>query len=454
MEEKFEISASLKKKISLTAIIGTLLLVLGIIGLALGNFDPMNESGDGHHSAVEQSKLLADSDPHAEHAAGHAEEHVEDHGGHHAYHWSKRLIADLWHNSVFFIGVAVAGLFFLCVNYASWAGWSSSIIRMMQSMGYYMYIGGPLLVIAFLLFNHDIFHWTDKSLYDPTSPNYDHIIAGKEWYLNFGFYVGRLLIIPIGWIIFHHFMVKHSAQEDINGGLKFHNKMINLSAGFLVFFGVSSSMAAWDWVMSIDTHWFSTLFGWYVFASWFVTGMCVLTLIVLFLKDAGYLKIVTANHVHDLGKFMFAFSIFWTYLWFSQFILYWYSNIPEETIWFIERLYYNDGVYLPFFVLNLVINFVFPFFFMMTRDAKRTSILLKVSAFTLIFGHWLDFYLMIMPGTVGNHGGFNLGFILVEIGMLLVFASIFIGSIAYGLGRLPLIAKNHPFLEESKHHHI
>ncbi len=453
MKEMFVIDSAVKKKISLTAFVGLVLLILGIVGLSMGKFDPANEhAGHGeHHSSVEVSKLSAEYHDEAKHDAVAA--HAEEGHGHH-YSWTKRIKMAVWHNSVFFIGISVVGLFFLCVNYAAWAGWSSSLIRVMQAMGYYLYVGGPILIISFFAFNHDIFHWTDASLYDPNSANYDPIIAGKQWYLTLPFYVARLILIPAIWILFHKFMVKKSELEDQEANILYHNQMINISAGFLVFFGVSSSLASWDWVMSIDTHWFSTLFGWYAFASWFVSGLAVMILTVLFLKDRGYLEIVNENHIHDLGKFMFAFSIFWTYLWFSQFLLYWYSNIPEETIWFVERLFLNDGVYRPLFITNLVINFLFPFFFLMTRDAKRTGTILKVAAWGLLLGHWVDFYLMMMPGTLGNHGGFNLGFFFVELGMTMLFSSLFIGSLVYGLSRLPLIAKNHPYLQESKHHHI
>ena len=224
--------------------------------------------------------------------------------------------------------------------------------------------------------------------------------------------------------------------------------MFKLSATFLVFFAVSSSVAAWDWVMSIDTHWFSTMFGWYVFASWWVAGLALITYIVVLLRDNGYLSFVNTSVLHDLGKFVFAFSIFWTYIWFSQFLLIYYANIPEETIYFVERL--ASDKYAPVFFVNILINFCFPFLVLMTRAAKRHERFLKIVCPIVIFGHWMDFYLMITPGTLKDNGWFG----LLEIGMLMVFASLFVFVALSNLAKAPLVAKNHPMLEESVHHNI
>jgi hypothetical protein len=190
------------------------------------------------------------------------------------------------------------------------------------------------------------------------------------------------------------------------------------------------------------------MFGWYVFASWFVSGLAAITLVVVFLKEAGYLKVVNANHIHDLGKFVFAFSIFWTYIWFSQFLLIYYANIPEETFYFVER--WKSDHYAPYFFINLILNFFFPFLMLMTRDAKRHIIFLKIVCFAVLFGHWIDFYLMVTPGTLKDNGGFG----FLEIGLIMIYGSAFLFVVLSSLAKHPLIAKNHPMLEESLHHHI
>jgi hypothetical protein len=405
-----------------------LMIGLGLVLLIAGIFITMNSGG-------------------AHHGGGHEEAAAT---GHHAITWVNRLFANLWLNNVYFTGIAVVGLFFAAVQYVAYAGWSVPFVRILQSLTAYLPVGGVVMLVVFLLGQHQLFHWTDHTLYELGNPNYDPIIAGKSGYLNIPFYLVRMVIYFGAWIFFAWWLRKQSLEEDINGGLSYYHKSIRISAGFLVVFGVTSSMSAWDWVLSIDPHWFSTMFGWYVFASWFISGLSATTLAAVLLKEAGYLKMVNSNHLHDLGKFVFAFSIFWTYIWFSQFMLYWYANIPEEVIYFKERFgNYNDH-YSWILLTNLFINFVFPFLVLMTRDAKRQTIMLKIVTIVVLIGHWLDFYLMVMPGTMRGESGFG----FIELGTLLVFLGIFLVLFTRKLASAPLIPVNHPFLEESVHHHV
>ncbi|MEJ8758258.1 quinol:cytochrome C oxidoreductase [Pontibacter sp. H259] len=385
-------------------------------------------------------------------AAGGGADHGGGHGeaagtGHEAASWTKRLFMNLWLNNVYFTGIALVGVFFVAVQYVAYAGWSVLIKRIPEALGYFLPIGAVIMLATFLLGSHDIFHWTHEYLYDVNDPRYDPIISGKSGYLNTIFFLIRMVLFFGLWILFFNWLRRLSINEDLHGGLTYYNKSITVSAMFLVIFGVSSSMAAWDWVLSIDTHWFSTMFGWYVFASWFVSGLAAITLTVIILKQNGYLKLVNANHLHDLGKFVFAFSIFWTYVWFSQFMLIWYANIPEESIYFLDRL---GPHYKWIFFVNLLINFVFPFLVLMTRDAKRQMIMLKIVTIAILIGHWLDFYLMMMPGTMRGDAG--IGFI--EIGTTLIFLGIFLVTFTKGLTKASLVPVNHPFVEESIHHHV
>jgi hypothetical protein len=411
---------------ALTAIgVGVVLVILGAILLASG-------VGEHHEGAGQGIGEQA-------HAAGE-----------HAYHWSKRIYANLWLNSIFFTGIAVIGAFFVAVQYASQAGWSAGLLRIPMAFGYFLPITGVILLATFLVANHDLFHWTDHEVVDPNSPKYDAIIAGKHGFLNTPFFLIRMVLYFGVWFYMFLKLRNRSLREDVEGGLLNYDRNITTSVLFLIFFAVTSVTAAWDWVMSIDVHWFSTMFGWYMFASWWVTGLAVITLTVVNLKRAGYLQMVNANHLHDLGKFMFAFSIFWTYVWFSQFLLIYYANIPEEAVYFDERFEGYDGRYKIVFFLNVLINFVFPFLVLMTRDAKRHLIFLQIVCCAIIGGHWIDFYLMIMPGTVGENGGFG----PVEFGMVAIFAGAFALVVGTFLAKAPLVAKNHPMLEESLHHNI
>jgi hypothetical protein len=420
LDQKFDFTDAVKKAIFTIGGIGLVLLILGIV---IGMF------GGGH---------------------GHGDE------GHHAFHWTQRLFANLWINNVYFTGIAIIGVFFFAIQYAAQAGWSTPLLRVMLSFGYWLPIAAGLMILTFFVASHDLFHWTHSYVFDKSGPEYDKIIDGKGaffyWPLEKGsfplFYIIRMVAFFGFWVFFFTKLKNLSYEEDIRGGTDYWFTMRKWSAIFLVFFAVSSSISAWDLVMSIDTHWFSTLFGWYVFASWFVAGLSAITLITIYLNERGYLEMINENHIHDLGKFVFAFSIFWTYIWFSQFLLIYYANIPEESVYFLERL--ESDVYGPYIFANLILNFFLPFLVLMTRDSKRHAIFLKLVCTLILFGHWIDFFLMVQPGTLGHNGG--IGF--MEIGMLLVYAAAGTFVVLGNLGKLNLVAKNHPMLEESYHHHI
>jgi hypothetical protein len=487
-EERYEFTAAAKKRILTWMGVGIVMTVIGIAMLALGIGESKHEAaGAGHgaathasatenhstanahseangtkteaHTGAEHADVKADAHGATAHAeAGHATEaHAEkghaaaEHGGgHHEFHWTTRLWADLWHNAVFFTGIAIIGVFFVAVQYLAYAGWSAGIKRVPEAFGMFLPIGAGIMLVVFGLGHHDLFHWTHEGITDPTAANYDKIIAGKSWYLNLPFYLTRMVAFFGLWMLYYSIIRKNSLAEDLEGGTARWKKLVYFSSGFIVIFAVSSSMAAWDWVMSIDPHWFSTLFGWYTFASWHVSGLACITLTVILLKERGYLKHVNMSTVHDLGKFMFAFSVFWAYLWTSQFLLYYYANIPEEVIYYIERRDGFDGKYTALFFLNVIINFAFPFLFLMTRDSKRQIIFLKIAAIAILAGHWLDFYLMIMPGVTKGNSGFG----FLEFGLVLTFVCLFIYVISNTLSKQRLTAINHPMLEESLHHDI
>ena len=428
-QDMFIVSAGLKKKIFITIIVGVVLFIAGVL---IGD-------GGGHHgheAAAEAAHEVTEA------VEAHGHEDASHHGG---GSFVTRIWSNLWINNVYFTGIALIAVFWIAVQYVAEAGWSTVIKRIPESMGMYLPIGGILMVVFFFLGGHDIFHWTHEGIMDPNSEHYDSIIAGKSGYLNTGFFVARMVIYFALWFGFYMMFRKFSQNEDLQGGTSWHYKSFKFAAGFLVIFAVTSSTAPWDWVLSIDTHWFSTMFGWYVFASWFIAGLSFMTLSTVLLKEAGYLKEVNSSHLHDLGKFVFGFSIFWTYIWFSQFFLIWYSNIPEEAVYFTYRFQEYKGVLF----VNLFVNFVIPFLVLMTHESKRQNIILKVATVVILVGHYLDFFLMVMPGTVKE----NYGFGFVEIGAFLVFGGIFVFMFVNTLSKSKLIAENHPFIEESKHHH-
>ena len=361
---------------------------------------------------------------------------------------------NLLFNNYFFLGISLFAVFFVALQYVAEAGWAIVLKRVPEAIMTFLPVTGIIMlfivVTAVLHFggNH-IYHWLEPGIMTEGSPNYDKIIAGKEAYLNAPFFLIRSFLYVAVWVYCANRLRKISIMSDQEGGIgeKSYWKGLRVSGWFIVFFAVTSSTAAWDWIMSIDTHWFSTLFGWYIFSEWAAIGFASILLLTLFLHKQGYLPSLNNSHIHDLGKFVFAFSIVWTYMWFSQFMLIWYANIPEEVTYFMERIELSNYRFLFWF--SLIINFIVPTVLLMSRDAKRNINRLIIVCIVILIGHWINSYLLFAPGTLHEHG--HLG--LLEIGMGLGFLGFFIRIVLKSLTKRTLDIKNHPFLDESKHLH-
>ena len=353
-------------------------------------------------------------------------------------------------NTYFYLGISVFAVFFVAMQYVSEAGWSIVLKRVpeaiMGALPAFSVIMLLIMVASIMHFNH-IYHWLHEGIMTVGHEEYDYIIAGKEAYLNATFFIIRTIIYLLGWNYFAKKLRSLSLLEDREGGTAIHFKSVSTSAWFMVFFAVTSAMASWDWIMSIDAHWFSTLFGWYVFAEWAAIGFTTILLFTLYLQRQGYLKDVNESHIHDLGKWIFAFSLVWTYMWFSQFMLIWYANIPEEVAYFTARLEVENYKFLFWF--SMIINFVLPVVLLMSRDAKRHNSRLIFVSIIILIGHWLNSYLLVAPGTLNTHG--HIGF--TEIGIGLGFSGLLIYLTFKTLAKEPMEAKNHPMLDESKHLH-
>ena len=374
-----------------------------------------------------------------------------DHGhesGGHEYDHDKHVFNQL-HNkpwaaiyvpALFFMMISLGVLAFYAIQRASQAGWSIVLYRIMEGITGYLFLGCVfvLIILGFsaLKFNH-LFIWMD-----PEVVAHDEIIRNKIGYLNIPFFFIRAIIYIAGWVIYREITRRLSLQQDDNKDISIHKKLFKFSAGFLVFFLVSESMMSWDWIMSIDPHWFSTLFGWYVFAGMFVSGITTIALITIYLKSKNYLEFVNNSHIHDLAKFMFGVSIFWAYLWFSQFMLIWYSNIPEEVTYFITRIEDYNFLFFGMVVLNLI----FPLIVLMNSDFKKTNFIVILTGIVIIVGHYIDVYNMIMPSAVGDLWSFGPG----EIGGFMFFLGIFLYVVFRAISKAPILAKGDPFIEESK----
>jgi len=232
----------------------------------------------------------------------------------HTRFWSNFL-----HNAVFFTGIALMAGFFMSASIIAWAGWYVAFKRVWESMSLYLIIGIPLMILiglgaAFHL--HHLYHWADPTAIDPTHANYDKILDGKSGFLNSGWYLGLTAIMGGIWIFCLSRIRSLSLAEDSQGsdGYNKHYGIRKWAAIFLPFAGFGSAALVWQWVMSVDAHWYSTLFAWYTGASWFVSMIALTIMILIYLKSKGYFQNVSVEHFHDLGKFLFAFSIFWTYL--------------------------------------------------------------------------------------------------------------------------------------------
>ncbi|WP_276132693.1 quinol:cytochrome C oxidoreductase [Polluticoccus soli] len=351
----------------------------------------------------------------------------------------------LLHNSVFFLLVTVASIFIQAAASLAQGAWIVAYKRVPEAIGANVWVFGLIAMIVMFIIafgvnidgHNPIYHWVH--------PGDDKILQGKSSFLNAGMFVGFTVVTVALWSFFGFKFRSLSLQQE--GAPKNSTKIYWATAVWgalflLVYALTQMSIAPWLWIMSIDAHWYSTMFSWYTFASAFVSGLSVILLFVIALKNQGNLQLVNKEHVHDLGKLMFAFSIFWTYVWFAQYMLIWYGNIPEETTYFKIR---QQGPYGMIWYSVFIINFVMPILILMSRPSKRNYFTVCFMALAIIFGHWLDFYIMTMPGPLGEHWHLS----WYEIGIFAGFVGILIFTVSRTLASASLVPNNHPLLKEA-----
>lgn len=399
--------------------------------------------------------------------------------------WSNYL-----HNSVFFLGISFIAIFVLTAFTTAYAGWHLMLQRVWEAFSVFLLPGLLLMIImvagVVMDWNH-IYHWADGA-----SVKSDTILQGKSGFLNNGWYgLGTIIVVGV-WAYFGYRFRALSQMEDQYGTEEYvqYKKIKVLSAVFLPIAGFTSAAMIWQWVMSIDAHWYSTLYAWYATASWFVASTALTIMLLIWLKSKGYYANVTAEHFHDLGKFLFAFSVFWTYLWFSQYMLIWYANNGEETVYFHTRMHEYPALYWG----NLLLNFILPFLILMRNDTKRKFGTLFLVSLIVFIGHWYDYFQMIKPGVAHTaheihemhspkaddhkdaatlshaaahegdehaaaghgHSAFQMGTTfpgLLEFGTMLGFLAFFLFIVLSRLEKVGLVPANHPFVRESEHHH-
>ena len=378
-----------------------------------------------------------------------------------------RFWSNILQNSVYFTGIGLLALFMWSVHVTAWSGWTEIFKRLWEAFAMFLIPGLVLmLIIAVGIWAgwHHLYHWADAD-----SVAADKILSGKSGFLNKEWYTYGTIIIMGIWIFIALRMRKLSKAEDDHGDMSFkqHHKTRIWAAASLPLIGFGSAALIWLWVMSVDAHWYSTLFAWYNAASMLIGMLALSILMVYYLKASGYFRQVSTEHIHDLGKYLFAFTIFWTYLWFSQYMLIWYANIGEETIYFKHRV----DEYPVLFYGNLVINFAIPFLVLMRNDTKRKVGTMIFVSVVVLFGHWLDFFLMVKPGILHTvhelaaqsaehgaaHSAFTAGFSMpgfLEIGTMIGFLGLFLYFSFVSLTKAGLVPKNSPYLAESVHHQV
>jgi hypothetical protein len=351
--------------------------------------------------------------------------------------WTSYLVA------FFFVScLGVGGMFFTAILNIAKAGWSASIRRLAESMTSFfpVIIVGSLVLIAGLKY---LYPWAN-----PEVVQHNPVIQAKTAYLNTGFLVVRLMIFSVGMFLFGRKIVGNSLKQDQTGDVKLTDKNVGWSIGWVLFFAIFFSLFSVDLLMSLLPSWYSTIFGIYCFAGLFQSSLAFLILILLYLRKQGVVSgYYTDDHIHDVAKFMKGFTVFWAYIAFSQFMLIWYANIPEETEFYLMRA---EGGWMAISFGLLFFKFIIPFLALLPRAAKRTPGHLVAVCVLLLVMQYIDIYWLVYPNF--NEGQVVFGF--YEVAMLLLFLGLFLTTIMRFLQKNNVVAIKDPRMHEALHHHV
>lgn len=353
---------------------------------------------------------------------------------------AKRTWANYLLNNYYFLSIAMGAAFFGAIQYITQSGWSAAFKRIPEAMVAYIPFAGVFFLIMFFGM-HSIFEWTHDEVIQ-----HDHLIHHKSPYLNIPFFFARVVVFFAAWTLMSKLLRKLSLQEDEFGGIQYFEKSELYSKVFIFIIAITFSLFAVDMLMSLDPHWFSTIFAAKSFIAAFLHGSSVITLIVIILFRMGKLEILNRSHLHDFTRYIFMTSIVWGYFNFAEFMLIWYGNIPEETVWFVERWH---GAYKILFFANIILNWAIPFFVLMPRKSSRSKMFIFPVIVLLIIGQYTELYFIIWPNVVGDAK-----FGLLEIGTFAGYVGVFALVVSTWLAKASLVPKNHPYLEESLHHHF
>ncbi|RLD72207.1 MAG: hypothetical protein DRI98_02895 [Bacteroidetes bacterium] len=343
-------------------------------------------------------------------------------------------------NNVYFVSLSAGALLFFSIQRVTHSGWSAGFLRIPEAMAGYLPVAAVLFLV--MIFGaQSLYHWShaDAVAHDP-------LLAHKAPFLNLPFWIIRMVTYFALWILMFLLIRRISLKEDVVGGLEPFKKLEHLSKVFIFIVIITFSFAMIDWVMSIDAHWYSTIFAIKNFVAAFHHAAIVITFVVLLMNQKGYFPFLNKSHLGDFSRYIFMLCIIWGYFWFTEFMLIWYANIPEETAYFLPRVRGEGWGF--FFFANIAINWFLPFVLLMPKATSRNKTVLKIVIPFLIIGQFIDLYIQIFPGTVGEQ---VLGF--QEIGTFIGFAGLFMLVTGYVLSRANLYPENHPYMEECKNHH-
>ncbi len=336
--------------------------------------------------------------------------------------------------AMYVVGISVTALFFSALQFLVRAGWSASLRRIPEMMGWFAQFS-IVILLPILIFRNSFFHGIED-------------IPSKAPYTNTPFFIVRVIGYCLFWFWMHRYIVGNSIKQDDASDYTPTVKNYKRSAPFVLGYALTITFAAFDLMMALEPHWFSTIFGLYYFAGNFVSTLSVIALLVMSVMNSGELKgYITKEHMHDLGKLMFAFTIFWTYIHFSQYFLIWYSNLPEETFYYIERTM-NGWEVLGW--SSLVLHFIVPFALLLRQDVKRNQTIVKTAAFILLFAHFIDLSWIIIPAY--RHNGihhFDVFALVAAGGVCLLFMGVLLFFTAKRMNAVSGVAHNDPYIAES-----
>lgn len=341
--------------------------------------------------------------------------------------------------SYYLLALGLAGTVFIALQYVTGASWGVALRRIPEAMTALVPIAG-IGIMAVLLFHPSLYPWSRPEIQHEMPPF-------RHWWLAIAFVRARAIVYLGIWICFALALLRGSRKQDSDGLFAHTRTNVRVSAAFLVVFAVTFWLASVDWIMSLEPDWASTIFGMYNFAGLFVSGLAAMTLMLVWLQKRRPLNaVITRHHLHDCGKLMFAFSTFWMYLWFSQYMLIWYANLPEETGYYVQRLH---GFWQPLFMLNLALNWVIPFFALLPKTNKQKAGVLAKVSLVLLAGRWLDLYLMIGPTVAGAQPRVALW----EFGCVALAIGIFGISFFRAFSSVAAVPIRDPYLAESVEYH-